>query len=81
MQLRIAPEQCIGRHLYRRGEGTLAYFYTTQELVGLAQAVGLEVVESEYVCVVNHNRKTGQQLRRAFVHGLFRKKERGLVTH
>jgi hypothetical protein len=33
----------------------------------------LEVVECEYVCVVNKNRKTGQALRRAFVHGVFKK--------
>lgn len=73
VQLRIPAEQCIGRHLYRRGDGTLAYFYTTEELAGLAAAAGLEVVECDYVCVVNRNRKTGQALRRAFVHGVFRK--------
>lgn len=73
VQLRIPAEQCIGRHLYRRGDGTLAYFYTTEELAGLAAVAGLEVVECDYVCVVNHNRKTGQALRRAFVHGMFRK--------
>jgi hypothetical protein len=72
VQLRIPAEQCIGRHLYRRGDATLAYFYTTEELAGLAVAAGLEVVECEYVCVVNRNRKTGQALRRAFVHGVFR---------
>lgn len=75
VQLRIPAEQCVGRHLYRRGDSTLAYFYTTEELAGLAVAAGLEVVECEYVCVVNKNRKTGQALRRAFVHGVFRKPE------
>lgn len=75
MQLRILPEQCIGRHLYRRGDGTLACFYTTDDLAGLARAAGLQVVECEYVCVVNRNRASGQQLRRAFVHGVFRKPE------
>jgi hypothetical protein len=73
VQLRIPADQCKGRHLYRRGDGTLAYFYTTQELAGLASAAGLEVLECDYVCVVNKNRKTGQALRRAFVHGVFRK--------
>lgn len=73
VQLRIPADQCIGRHLYRRGDGTLAYFYTTQELAGLAAAAGLEVVECDYATVVNKNRKTGQELRRAFVHGVFRK--------
>lgn len=73
VQLRIPAEQCTGRHLYRRGDNTLAYFYTTEELAGLAVAVGLEVVDTSYVRVVNRNRKTGQALRRAFVHGVFRK--------
>lgn len=65
--------QCIGRHIYRRGDGTLAYFYTTDELAGLATAAGLEVVDCEYVCVFNRNRKTGLELRRTFVHGVFRR--------
>jgi methyltransferase-like protein 6 len=65
--------QCIGRHIYKRGDGTLAYFYTTDELSGLAAAAGLEAVECEYVCVFNRNRKTGLELRRTFVHGVFRR--------
>lgn len=73
VQLRIPAEQCIGKHLYNRGDGTLAYFYTTEDLTGLAVAAGFEVVECDYVCVINRNRKTGQELRRAFVHGLFRR--------
>lgn len=73
VQLRIPPAQCLGRHLYLRGDGTLAYFYTTEDLSGLAVAAGLEVVECHYVCVINKNRKTGQCLRRSFVHGVFRK--------
>ncbi|WIA33602.1 hypothetical protein OEZ86_006726 [Tetradesmus obliquus] len=73
VQLRIPPEQCIGRHIYKRGDGTLAYFYTTEELAGLAAAAGLEVVECEYVCVFNRNRKSGLELRRTFVHGVFRR--------
>eukprot|EP00879_Flechtneria_rotunda_P012180 GHRR01012721.1.p1 GENE.GHRR01012721.1~~GHRR01012721.1.p1 ORF type:complete len:331 (+),score=117.39 GHRR01012721.1:767-1759(+) len=73
VQLRIPPEQCIGRHLYRRSDGTLAYFYTCDELSELTKAAGFEVIECEYVCVVNRNRRSGQELRRAFVHGMFRK--------
>lgn len=73
VQLRIPAQQCIGKHLFRRGDGTLAYFYTVEELSGLAKAAGLEVLECSYVCVINRNRKTGQELRRAFVHGLFKR--------
>jgi methyltransferase-like protein 6 len=73
VQLRIPAEQCIGRNLYRRGDGTLAYFYEPKELAGMAVAAGFEVLECEYVCVHNKNRKTGQLLKRVFVHGMFRR--------
>ena len=73
VQLRIPGEQCIGRNLYRRGDGTLAYFYEPEELAAMAVRVGFEVVECEYVCVHNKNRKTGQLLKRVFVHGVFRR--------
>jgi hypothetical protein len=32
-----------------------------------------QVVEAKYVCVINRNKKTGVELRRVFVHGVFRK--------
>jgi SAM-dependent methyltransferase len=73
VQLRIPAEQCIGQNTYRRGDSTLAYFFTPQELAGMAESVGFEVVESDWVCVYNKNRKTGQQLKRVFVHGVFRR--------
>lgn len=73
VQLRIPPSQTIAPNMYRRGDDTLAYFFTTAELAGLAAAAGFDVVECDFVCVVNSNRKTGQRLRRVFVHGLFRK--------
>ncbi|KAG1674474.1 hypothetical protein FOA52_003079 [Chlamydomonas sp. UWO 241] len=73
VQLRIPPEQWLAPNMYKRGDGTLAYFFSLDDLSGKAEAAGLEVVEAKYVCVVNRNKKTGVELRRVFVHGVFRK--------
>lgn len=73
VQLRCPPQQLVARHTYRRGDDTLAYFFSVDDLAGLAEAAGLQVIECDVVRVTNRNRKTGQVLRRAFVHGLFRK--------
>jgi SAM-dependent methyltransferase len=58
---------------YRRGDGTLAYFYTSDGLAALGAAAGLVPVRCGYACVVNRNRRSGQALRRVFVQGEFRK--------
>jgi hypothetical protein len=66
----------------RRGDGTLSYFFSTQDLAARAEAAGLQVEEAEYACVCNTNRKTGQQLRRVFVHGVFsRPRPAGLIEN
>ena len=36
----------------------------------LCEAVGLQVLELEYACVLNRNRKKGTEMRRVFVHAL-----------
>ncbi len=46
-----------------------------QDILAKARAAGFTVEECEYVTVYNHNRKTGQKLKRVFVHCLFRKPE------
>ena len=59
--------------VFVRGEGTIARFFsieTTKRLFGLA---GFETIECRYCTVFNNNRKTGQQLKRVFVHGVFKK--------
>ncbi|GBF99916.1 hypothetical protein Rsub_12824 [Raphidocelis subcapitata] len=56
-----------GAFWYRRGDGTLAYFYTADELAAMGEAAGLAVERAEYACVVNANRRSGQELRRCFV--------------
>lgn len=53
--------------------GTMAYFFSTEDLALRAMAARLDVVECKYVTVINRNRKTGIELRRVFVHGVFEK--------
>jgi hypothetical protein len=56
---------------YRRGDGTLAYFYRADELAAMGAAAGLAPARAEYACVVNPNRRSGQSLRRVFVQAEF----------
>lgn len=74
VQLRIPPEQWMGvPHLYQRDDGTFSYFFSVEELSRRAREAGLEVEETKYICVHNTNRKKGLQLKRVFVHGVFRR--------
>jgi methyltransferase-like protein 6 len=80
LQLRIPPEQRLGHNLYRRGDGTLSYFFSVEDLRMRAEAAGFEVEEARYICVINRNKRTGAELRRVFVHGIFRKPDDIMVT-
>lgn len=81
VQLRIPPHQVVfgrgedgeedGRVWYKRGDGTLAYFYRVEELAAMGEAAGLKAERCEYACVVNRNRRLGQELRRVFVQAEF----------
>lgn len=73
-QLRFPGAQMVDSgSLYRREDGTLSYFFTLERARALAEGAGFTVEELEYACVANLNRKTGKELRRVFVHGVFRK--------
>lgn len=71
--LRFPGSQMLGDALYRRSDGTLAYFFSTAALRSLAEAAGFETVECQYACVAVRNRKRGSSMRRVFVHGVFRR--------
>jgi hypothetical protein len=60
--------------MYRRGDGTLAYFFSIEDMTAKAEAAGFAVLECEYVTVINTNRKKGLQLRRVFIHLLAQRK-------
>ena len=59
--------------VFVRGEGTIARFFSTETTKQLFELAGFETIECRYCTVFNNNRKTGQQLKRVFVHGVFKK--------
>ena len=67
-----------GVALFRRGDGTLAYFFTKQEVLEIfeksAEKEGskVEVVDLKYVCVRLENKKKNLKLHRIFVSALLR---------
>lgn len=72
--LRFHGSSKVDESLYRRGDGTLAYFFTTEVVQELLQGAGLEVLECEYHTVWSTNRKRGTRHRRVFVHAVARKR-------
>ncbi|PNW71911.1 hypothetical protein CHLRE_16g668100v5 [Chlamydomonas reinhardtii] len=73
VQLRIPPEQWVGPNLYKRGDGTMAYFFSLEDMAARATQAGFDITELKYVTVVNRNRKSGLELRRVFIHCVFTK--------
>lgn len=73
-QLRFEPQARLGRNLFRREDGTLAYFFSINDIAERAAASGFKAMECSYACVNNMNRRTGETLQRAFLHGVFSKK-------
>mmetsp|Transcript_35003 Transcript_35003/g.84498 ORF Transcript_35003/g.84498 Transcript_35003/m.84498 type:complete len:371 (-) Transcript_35003:184-1296(-) len=59
--------------VFIRGEGTIARFFSVETTRDLFESAGFTTVELRYCTVFNHNRKTGQKLKRVFVHGVFEK--------
>ena len=58
--------------LFVRSDGTLAYYFDLDYLRSIAAAAELRVEELEYATVRLQNRKTGQVMRRVFVHAVLR---------
>lgn len=71
---RLTAESRRGRRLYSRQDGTLCYVFSCEDLAMKATAAGFEVIESSYVRTKLLNRKTGQAMKRVFVHGVFRRR-------
>ncbi|KAL7446714.1 hypothetical protein ACHAXM_010516 [Skeletonema potamos] len=61
--------------LYERGDGTLSRFFSLETVRDLFESAGFIMEELRYATVFNDNRKTGERLKRAFVHAVFRKPE------
>jgi methyltransferase-like protein 6 len=59
--------------LYERGDGTLSRFFSLETIRDIFESAGFIMEELRYATVFNDNRKTGERLKRAFVHAVFRK--------
>ena len=59
--------------VFVRGEGTIARFFSIDSARHLFESVGFDTLELRYCTVYNRNRRTGQEMKRVFVHGVFRK--------
>jgi hypothetical protein len=59
--------------LFRRPDGTLAFYFTPAYIAFLAAECNLEVVDASYCTVRTTNRRTQSIIHRVFVHGEFRK--------
>ncbi|KAL3761558.1 hypothetical protein ACHAW5_010727 [Stephanodiscus triporus] len=59
--------------VFVRGEGTIARFFSIEAARSLFESVGFDTLELRYCTVYNRNRKTGQEMKRVFVHGVFQK--------
>lgn len=69
----MTHDRQLGDRLYRRLDGTLCYFFTVEDLSAKAEAAGFEVAECSYACTRLMNRKTQFEMKRVFVHGVFRR--------
>ena len=76
----MAQQRFKGKHLvdpkklvYRRDDGTLSYFFTTEEIGTIMEREGFEVIELEYARTLVKNRKNRNTMKRVFVHAVCRK--------
>mmetsp|Transcript_22532 Transcript_22532/g.32928 ORF Transcript_22532/g.32928 Transcript_22532/m.32928 type:complete len:263 (-) Transcript_22532:98-886(-) len=62
-----------GENLYERADGTLSYYFDIEYVSDLCLQCGFTPLELKYATVINRNRKKGIEMRRVFVHGVFKK--------
>lgn len=56
--------------VFKRKDGTLAVYFTVNDLFAVTRAADLVVVQHSVCCVVEHNRKTCQTRKRCFLHAV-----------
>lgn len=74
LRFEAAGKQRVAERLYKRQDGTLAYFFNLEDIKERTAAAGFETVDLKYICVYNRVRKKSGAvvlLARAFVHGVF----------
>ena len=73
-QLRFKRENRIDHKFYMRGDGTRSYFFGLNEIDKLMSSCGLVPVgDTKVIERVVNNRKKGEMMHRAWVHGRYRK--------
>ena len=74
LTMRRSRNQRLGAATFVREDGTLAHYFTVEDLERLAAAAGLEVLEKPRYCTVKlHNRRKGTAMHRCFVHCVLRR--------
>eukprot|EP01053_Blabericola_migrator_P009112 Blabericola_migrator_1__9111@NODE_486_length_8110_cov_81_450578_g376_i0_p3_GENE_NODE_486_length_8110_cov_81_450578_g376_i0NODE_486_length_8110_cov_81_450578_g376_i0_p3_ORF_typecomplete_len223_score60_80Methyltransf_23/PF13489_6/1_4e20Methyltransf_12/PF08242_12/6_7e11Methyltransf_31/PF13847_6/4_8e10Methyltransf_25/PF13649_6/9_3e09TehB/PF03848_14/1e07MTS/PF05175_14/1e06Methyltransf_20/PF12147_8/6_6e07CMAS/PF02353_20/2_3e06Methyltransf_11/PF08241_12/5_1e06Methyltransf_2/PF00891_18/5_3e06Met_10/PF02 len=74
-EIRFASRKCakLGDHFYVRQDGTLAVYFDKADLKRLVEDIGFEVSEMREVSRLFKNRKTGEELPRCWIQGVFRR--------
>ncbi|KAJ7547936.1 hypothetical protein O6H91_08G110400 [Diphasiastrum complanatum] len=68
---RFPPSQQVADRLYRRPDGTLAYYFSCEEVGKLFTGVGFIEEDVRFCCVNLLNRKRNLHMKRVWVHGRF----------
>ena len=59
--------------LFKRGDNTMACFFTEEQMIELMNGCGMEKVSSEYCTVESKNMKRELVMRRVFINGIYTK--------
>jgi hypothetical protein len=62
-----------GRPIFCFPAGTLAFFFERQALQEMVESAGFEALRCGYARTALRNRRMGEEMRRVFVHGVFRR--------
>jgi methyltransferase-like protein 6 len=63
----------LGEYLFRRQDGTLAYYFSCEHLEQIAHECGFEIIEMQYATVMVRNRSSNVGMNRVFLHAVLRK--------
>jgi SAM-dependent methyltransferase len=64
----------LGEKLFRRKDGTLAYYFDLKDIEFYAAELDLDILSLQYATVALQNRKASTKMFRVFLHGVLSKK-------